>query len=80
MFAGLAKICLAAGLMALVCWAANYWCLDAWEQMRFIQKLCALLGTIVVSAAIFFGVALLLGVDELRDVFDLVRHRLGRGD
>jgi putative peptidoglycan lipid II flippase len=80
MFTALGKICLAAGLMALVCWAANYWCLDAWEQLRFVQKLCALLGTIVVSAAIFFGVALLLGVDELREVFDLARRRVGRGD
>jgi putative peptidoglycan lipid II flippase len=79
MFSALAKISLAAGLMALVCWAANYWCLDAWEQLRFVQKLCALLGTIVVSAAIFFGVALLLGVDELREVFDLARRRVHRG-
>jgi hypothetical protein len=37
------------------------------------------MGTIVVSATIFFGIALLLGVDELRDVFDLVRRRIGRG-
>jgi putative peptidoglycan lipid II flippase len=80
MFIGLAKICLAAGLMALVCWAANYGCLDTWEQLRFVPKLCALFGTIVVSAGIFFGTTLLLGVDELRDVFDLVRRRLGRGD
>jgi len=79
MFSALAKICLAAGLMALVCWAANYWWLDAWERLRFAQKLCALMGTIVVSAAIFFGIALLLGVDELRDVFDLVRRRIDRG-
>jgi peptidoglycan biosynthesis protein MviN/MurJ (putative lipid II flippase) len=80
MFIGLAKICLAAGLMALVCWAANYWCLDTWEQLRFVPKLCALFGTIVVSAAIFLGTTLLLGVDELRDIFDLVRRRLGRGE
>jgi putative peptidoglycan lipid II flippase len=79
MFSALAKICLAAGLMALVCWAANHWCLDSWEHLRFVQKLCALLGTIVVSAAIFFGMALLLGVDELRDIFDLVRRRVGKG-
>src|SRR5436190_8699582 len=80
MFIGLAKICLAAGLMALVCWAANCWCLDTWEQLRFVSKVCALFGTIVASAAIFFSTTLLLGVDELRDVFDLVWRRLGRGD
>src|SRR5262249_20942536 len=76
MFIGLAKICLAAGLMALVCWAANYWWLYAWDQLRFVPKLCALFGTIGVSAAIFFGTALLLGVDELRDIFALVKRRL----
>src|SRR5438105_9449611 len=80
MLIGLGKICLAGALLALICWAANYWWLDAWASLRFFAKLAALLGTIVVSAAIFFGVALLLGVDELRDVFDLVRRRLGRGD
>jgi putative peptidoglycan lipid II flippase len=76
MFIALGKICLAAGLMALVCWVANYWCLDTWEHLRFVVKLCALMGTIVVSAAIFFGTALLLGVDELRDVFELVRRKV----
>src|SRR3989442_3562050 len=69
MFIGLAKICLAAGLMALVCWAANYWCLDAWEHLRFFEKLCALFGTILVSVAVFFGAAFLLRVDEVRDLF-----------
>jgi putative peptidoglycan lipid II flippase len=75
-FTGLVKICLAAGLMVLACWAANHWCLDRWEQLRFVPKLCALFGTILVSAAIFFGTALLLGVDEVRDVLDLVKRKL----
>ena len=75
-FAALARICAAAALMALVCWAADFWCFDRWEQLRFIPKLCALLATIVVSAAIFFGTAFVLGVDELREVFDLVRRKL----
>jgi hypothetical protein len=66
--------------MTLVCWAANYGCLNNWEQLRFLPKLCALFGTIVVSATIFFGTTLLLGLDELRDIFDLVRRRLGKGD
>ena len=47
-------------LLALVCWAANYWWLDAWEHLRFFEKLFALFGTILVSAAVFFGAALLL--------------------
>src|SRR5260370_30534328 len=37
---GLGKICVAGALLALVCWAANHWCLDAWAQLRFVAKLC----------------------------------------
>src|SRR5438874_7317703 len=46
LFAGLAKICLAGLLLALICWLANYWWLDAWSDMRFFQKLTILLVTI----------------------------------
>src|SRR5205809_400209 len=76
MFAGLAKICLAGLLLALICWLANYWWLDAWEHLRFFEKLFALFATILVSAAAFFGVTFLLRVDEVRNVFDLVKRRL----
>jgi peptidoglycan biosynthesis protein MviN/MurJ (putative lipid II flippase) len=78
MFVGLAKICLAGLLLASICWLANYWWLDAWEHLRFFEKLFALLATIFVSAAAFFGVAFLLHVDEVRDVFDLVRRKVRR--
>src|SRR6266705_406543 len=78
LFAGLAKICLAGLLLALICWLANYWWLDAWEHLRFFEKLFALFATILVSAAAFFGVAFLLRVDEVRDVFDLVKRKTHR--
>jgi putative peptidoglycan lipid II flippase len=78
MFAGLAKICLAGLLLALICWLANYWWLDAWEHLRFFAKLCALFGTIIVSGVVFFGVAFLLHVDEVRDVFGLLRRKISR--
>jgi peptidoglycan biosynthesis protein MviN/MurJ (putative lipid II flippase) len=77
LFAGLGKICVAGVLLALVCWAANYWWLDAWEQLRFFKKLCALLAAIIVSLITFFGAAFLLRVDEVQDVVDLVRRRTG---
>src|SRR5437763_1336725 len=76
MFAGLAKICLAGLLLALICWLANYWWFDAWEHLRFFEKLFALFATILVSAATFFGVTFLLHLDEVRDVFDLVKRKL----
>ena len=78
MFAGLAKICLAGLLLALICWLANYWWLDAWEHLRFFEKLFALFGTILVSATAFFGLAFLLHVDEVRDVFALVKRKISK--
>ncbi len=75
LFAGLGKICVAGVLLALVCWAANYWWLDTWEQLRFFKKLCALVAGIVVSLITFFGATFLLRVDEVQDVVDLVRQR-----
>src|SRR5260370_22448796 len=77
MLTGLGKICVAGLLLALVCWAANHWWLDAWEQLRFFKKLCALLAAISVSLVTFFGAAFLLRVDEVQDVVDLVRRRTG---
>src|SRR5437868_6508105 len=74
----LGKLCIAGGLLALVCWAANYLWLDAWSDMRFFQKLFALFSTILVSAAVFFGAAFLLHVDEVRDVFALVKRKISR--
>src|SRR5438045_1070078 len=78
MFSGLARVCLAGLLLAVVCWAANRWWLEGWEHLRFVEKVCALFGTIIVSAAVFFSVAFLLRVDEVRDLFEMVRRRVGR--
>jgi len=76
MVSGLAKVCIAGAALALVCWAANYWWLDAWQNLRFGPKLLALLITIAVGVATFFSIAFLLRVKEVRDVVDLVRRKL----
>jgi len=34
----LGKICLAGAALALVCWLANYWWLDAWASLRFFSE------------------------------------------
>ena len=74
---GLGKICLAGALLALVCWAANYWWLDAWASLRFFQKLAALLAAIAFGAMTFFGAAFLLRVSEVQDIVDVFRRRVG---
>src|SRR5262249_962943 len=77
--AALFKITVAAALMAAVCWAANYCWLDAWEQMRLLKKSLTLGIAIVAGMITFFGAVFLLGVNEVREVFDLVRRKLGKG-
>ena len=74
---GLGKICLAGALLALVCWVANYWWLDAWASLRFFQKLGTLLGAVAFGAMTFFGAAFLLRIDEVQDIIDVFRRRLG---
>jgi putative peptidoglycan lipid II flippase len=76
MLAALLKICAAGALLALVCWAANHWWLNGWEQMRLLQKSFVLGGAIVVGMITFFGAAFLLRVSEVRDIVDLVRRRV----
>jgi putative peptidoglycan lipid II flippase len=75
---GLGKICLAGALLALVCWAANYWWLDAWASLRLFEKLAALLVAITIGAITFFGTAFLLRVSEVQDVIDVFRQRVGK--
>jgi putative peptidoglycan lipid II flippase len=78
MLIGLGKICMAGVLLALVCWAANHWWLDAWARLRFFPRLCTLLVTIALGAMAFFGGAFLLRVSEVQDIVDLFRRRVSR--
>src|SRR5438132_9928548 len=78
MLTALGKICLAGALLALVCWAANYWWLDAWASLRLFQKLGTLLGAVAFGAMTFFGAAFLLRVSEVQDIIDVFRRRIGR--
>src|SRR5204862_5782152 len=75
MLIALAKMCVAGALLALVCWAANYWWLNAWADLRFFQKMIILLATITIGAATFFGAAFLLRVSEVKDIIDVFRRR-----
>jgi putative peptidoglycan lipid II flippase len=78
MLIALLKICVAGGLLALICWAANYIWLDAWSGMRFFEKLAILLATIAVAGAGFFGAAFLLRVSEVQDIIDVFRRKVRR--
>ena len=71
----LGKICLAGAALALVCWLANYWWLDAWAGLRFFQRLATLLIAIALAAMSFFAVAFWLRVSEVQDIIDVFRRR-----
>jgi putative peptidoglycan lipid II flippase len=71
----LIRIAAAGALLALVCWAANYWVLDAWSGMRLLKKMIALFATIATGGAVFFAAAFVLHVQEVRDLFQLVQRR-----
>jgi len=75
MLLALVKICLAGALLAVVCWAANYWWLDAWASLRFFAKLTALLVTILFGAIAFFAAAFLLRISEVQDIIDVFWRR-----
>jgi putative peptidoglycan lipid II flippase len=75
---GLGKMCLAGALLTLICWAANYWWLGGWAQLRFFPKLSELLIAIAIGASAFFGCALLLRVTEVQDIVDLFLSKFRR--
>src|SRR5438067_9358681 len=76
MLLALGKICLAGALLALICWAANYWWLDAWASLRFFAKLVALFSAMSFGALTFFGAAFLLRVSEVQDIIDMFRRKV----
>jgi putative peptidoglycan lipid II flippase len=78
MLIALLKICAAGALLAFVCWLANHWSLDSWEQMHFLQRSLALSLTIIVGMVTFFGAAFILRVNEVHELFEFVRGKFSR--
>ena len=78
MVATLAKLAIAGAVLAAVCWAAQAWVLPLAGHGGLAGKVLALLVTITVAGAAFFGVAFFLGIEELDDVAAIVMRKLGR--
>jgi putative peptidoglycan lipid II flippase len=73
----LAKLLLAGALLAGICLAAQHFIFEGGGSTLF-RNAVALLGTIGVGGAAFFGAAYMLHVAELRDVVQLVRGRFSK--
>jgi putative peptidoglycan lipid II flippase len=74
----LGRLCLAGALLAGVClWGGNV--LDArWEQAFFWQRLAGLSLVISAGAAVFFTAAWVVRVEEMGELANIVRNRMGR--
>ncbi|MDD5351396.1 MAG: murein biosynthesis integral membrane protein MurJ [Chthoniobacteraceae bacterium] len=74
----LGKICLAAVPLALLCAAAQIWLFGGLAEMAFLPKLAAVLGVITLAAAVFGTVVAFLRIEEVEDVLQILRRKLGR--
>ena len=79
MLAMLAKLGVACAMLALVCWAGSHWLLPDWALERFWPKLGGLLAVIVAAAGAFFGIATLLGIEEMREITLALGRKLRAG-
>ena len=61
-----------------VCAASSHWLLADWETQRFISKLAALLGTVIVAALAFAGCGTALHIEELKELQSAIKRRLRR--
>ncbi len=74
----LLKLLLAGALLAGVCFLAKFYLFSGGVVVGTWQILGAMLLTIAVGSALFFGAAYVLHVAELRDVVQMVRGRFSR--
>ena len=78
LFRLLAKLLIPLALLAGVCWLGLETMFYPGAHLPSWQRVFAVLLVIGVAAAVFFGSAFLLRVDEVRDVVGLVRKKIGR--
>ena len=76
MLAMLLRLGLACAVLAALSWGGSHWLLADWQSQPFWPKLLALMLVIVTAAGAFFGCAMLLGIEEMRDIARVVRRKL----
>ena len=76
MFRTLGKLGMASALLAGVCWAGQHWVLAGWAQYHLLTRAVSLFTVIGAGAAVFFGTAMALRIDEIEDLTNLVRRKL----
>ena len=72
------KLIIPTALLAAVCLGARLTVLAGWEHYALPVKATALIATIALAGAAFFGAATLMRVEEMAEVIALVKRKLGR--
>lgn len=72
------KLAISCTAMGLVCYAANVTVLKGFGHYSFIMKMLTLLPTIGVAVAVYFGVNMVLGNEEVQELKGVLLKRLGR--
>ncbi|MGH9643172.1 MAG: murein biosynthesis integral membrane protein MurJ [Terriglobales bacterium] len=73
----LGKVALASIPLVALCAASSHWLLSGWATQAFGSKLAEVLATVTLGAAVFVGCAILLRVEELEELMQVLRRRLG---
>lgn len=74
----LGKLALASVPLALVCLGAQHWYFRDLDEMAFLPKLIGVIVTIGIGAAVFGAAVAMLRVEEVEDVIQMVKRKLGR--
>lgn len=74
----LLKLAIPCALLVAICWAGLHWPMAHWATQHFASKAMWLGLTIGAAALAFFGSAMFFRIEEIDDVFGVVRRKLGR--
>jgi putative peptidoglycan lipid II flippase len=74
----LGKLALPTALLALACWASQTFVIGTAAHHGLLIRAAALLATIGVAGALFFGAALMFKLEEIDEIALLFKRRLGR--
>ncbi|HEY5035865.1 MAG TPA: murein biosynthesis integral membrane protein MurJ [Chthoniobacterales bacterium] len=77
MLSSLGKLAVAGVILGAICWVAQAFFFSNVVHQPEWQRIVDVFATIAVAGGAFFGVAYLLGVNELHDLVTMVRRRLG---
>ena len=73
----LTKLIVPSALLAGICWLSAEFLFQPGAHLPEWEKIVGVLVVIAIAAIVFFATALLMRVQEVREVVDLVRRRFG---